>query len=357
MLREELFEAKQYADSKKAALDNGDSFEEDFRKECWLPVLRKEIPLKAHVHRADDIQTAIRIAKLFDLNLTLDHCTEGHLIAEEIRKSGFPAIVGPSLASRNKTETQYMDFKTAGILHKAGVKEGNIIGANFSGSFPSLNLAVLSACKAMGVKCIYISSIGSSNYGANYPELTFPDMALKLTAKGLIDSPGAAFSVGGSDDIGSEMDQDIISGIVKRLKDNGLPQITANSYQDDLLLRQQLLESSGDISCFVNAGGNITSLGEGESSFYFGQGLLSSKIVPVTEKSGLIEIYRNKGIPVIHFLNLRRLTADYSLAYDPVVLPQKGTSALYKKPSYNRTASLFLLAAAAGLLLYGKYKP
>ena len=96
MLREELFEARQYAESKKSALDNGDRFEEDFRKECWLPVLSKKIPLKAHVHRSDDILTAIRIAKSFDLDLTLDHCTEGHLIANEIKKSGFPAIIGPS---------------------------------------------------------------------------------------------------------------------------------------------------------------------------------------------------------------------------------------------------------------------
>lgn len=122
MLREELFEAKQYAESKRAALETGDFFREDFRKECWLPVFRKEIPMKAHVHRADDIQTAIRIAKLFDLDLTLDHCTEGHLIPEVIRKSGYPAIVGPTLASRNKIEVQNMDFKTAGVLHKAGVK-------------------------------------------------------------------------------------------------------------------------------------------------------------------------------------------------------------------------------------------
>lgn len=56
------------------------------------------------------------------MKLTLDHCTEGHLIAEEIKESGFPAIVGPSLAIRNKIETQNSDFKTAGILHKAGVK-------------------------------------------------------------------------------------------------------------------------------------------------------------------------------------------------------------------------------------------
>lgn len=111
-----------YAESKKAAEDKGEGFEEDFRKECWLPVINKEIPLKVHVHRVDDIQTAIRITKLFDLNLTLDHCTEGHLIVDEIKRSGFPAIVGPSLASRNKTETQYMDFKTAGILNKAGIK-------------------------------------------------------------------------------------------------------------------------------------------------------------------------------------------------------------------------------------------
>ncbi|MDF3005648.1 MAG: amidohydrolase [Oscillospiraceae bacterium] len=122
MLRESLFEAKAYFKEKQAALDKGDDFHEEYIQECWLPVLKKEIPLKAHVHRADDIQTAIRIAKLFDLKLTLDHCSEGHLIVEEIKKSGFPVIVGPSLASRNKTEVQYMDLKTAGILNKAGIK-------------------------------------------------------------------------------------------------------------------------------------------------------------------------------------------------------------------------------------------
>lgn len=85
-------------------------------------MLNKEIPLKAHVHRADDILTAIRIAKEFDLDLTLDHCTEGHLIAEEIMESGFPAIVGPTIASRNKIEVQNMDFKTPGILHEKGIR-------------------------------------------------------------------------------------------------------------------------------------------------------------------------------------------------------------------------------------------
>lgn len=119
MLREEIFKAVQY---KKEKDKNSEDFEHDFKKECWLPVLNGEIPLKAHVHRTDDILTAIRIANEFKLKLTLDHCTEGHLIADEIKQSGFPAIVGPSLASRNKIEVQNMDFKTAGILSKKGIK-------------------------------------------------------------------------------------------------------------------------------------------------------------------------------------------------------------------------------------------
>ena len=89
--------------------------------ECYRELFEGKIPLKAHVHRTDDIFTAIRIAKEFGLDLTLDHCTEGHLIAEEIAESGYPAIVGPSLASRSKNEVSLSDFKTAGILQKAGV--------------------------------------------------------------------------------------------------------------------------------------------------------------------------------------------------------------------------------------------
>ncbi len=121
LLRQELDRAVQYARKKEAAQEKGDDFEEDFTLECWLPVLRGEIPLKAHVHRADDIFTAVRIAKEYQLKMTLDHCSEGHLIAEELAKEGFPAIVGPDLASRNKIEVQNMAFKTVGILNRAGV--------------------------------------------------------------------------------------------------------------------------------------------------------------------------------------------------------------------------------------------
>lgn len=117
LLRKTLFEAKQYQKKKEC----GKSEQEDFEMETWLPVLKKEIPLKAHAHRADDILTAIRIAKEFDVDITIDHCTEGHLIANLIAASGYPVIVGPDLTSRSKLEVQNMSFKTYEILHRAGI--------------------------------------------------------------------------------------------------------------------------------------------------------------------------------------------------------------------------------------------
>ena len=116
-LRSTLFQATQYKKDK----ESGNLAKEDFEMEPWLPVLRKEIPMKAHAHRADDILTAIRIAGEFNVDITIDHGTEGHLIVDEIAASGFPVISGTALTARNKLEVQNMNFKTASILHKAGI--------------------------------------------------------------------------------------------------------------------------------------------------------------------------------------------------------------------------------------------
>lgn len=94
----------------------------DMKLEAMLPVIRKEIPLKAHAHQADDIFTAIRIAKEFDLKLTLDHCSEGHLIAEDLAREGYPAIVGPTFGWKSKFEVRNKSFETPKVLVEAGVK-------------------------------------------------------------------------------------------------------------------------------------------------------------------------------------------------------------------------------------------
>ncbi|MCM1190306.1 MAG: amidohydrolase [bacterium] len=146
MLRKELKRAVEYARRRREAREKGEYFAEDFTLECWLPVLNREIPLKAHVHRVDDIFTAIRIAREFNLRMTLDHCSEGHLIAEELAAEGFPAIVGPDLASRSKIEVQNMAFKTVGVLNRAGVKTA------ITTDHPVSLIASLPICAGLAVK-------------------------------------------------------------------------------------------------------------------------------------------------------------------------------------------------------------
>ena len=117
LLREILFKTKRYMEDK----ENGKNPGFDMKLEAMIPVLKKEIPLKAHAHRADDIFTAIRIAREFDLDITLDHCTEGELICDELAAEGLPAFVGPSLGSKSKIELKNKSFTTPAVLHKAGV--------------------------------------------------------------------------------------------------------------------------------------------------------------------------------------------------------------------------------------------
>lgn len=122
LLREALTEAENYKNKKEALKAKGERIEKNLKLEALIPVIEGNIPLKVHAHRADDILTAIRIAKEFKINITLDHCTEGHLIPEKVKESGYPVLVGPSLTSRSKSEVSNKTFKTPGVLANMGIK-------------------------------------------------------------------------------------------------------------------------------------------------------------------------------------------------------------------------------------------
>lgn len=121
LMRETLFKAREYMEKKEAAgedISKRSAF--DIKLEALLPVLRKEIPLKAHAHAAEDIFTALRIAREFDVRITLEHVTEGHLIVEELAKENVPLAVGPTLTSASKFELRNKSWTTPGVLAAAG---------------------------------------------------------------------------------------------------------------------------------------------------------------------------------------------------------------------------------------------
>ncbi len=146
-LREMLFKAKEY----QAKLDRaGDDAEKrpafDMKMNALLPVLRKEIPLKAHAHQADDLFTALRIAREFDVNITLEHVTEGHLVVDELAKENVMLAVGPTLTHASKFELRNKSWETPGVLAKAGCHVSIITDA------PVIPQKYLPLCAGLAVK-------------------------------------------------------------------------------------------------------------------------------------------------------------------------------------------------------------
>ncbi|HPW99877.1 MAG TPA: amidohydrolase [Sedimentibacter sp.] len=147
LLRETLFEAKKYMEDLEASKEDPDQKPDfDIKLHSMMPVLKKEIPLKAHVHRADDVFTALRIAKEFDLDITLEHCTEGHLIVEELKAAGKPCLIGPTFGPRIKVEMKNKSFETPKMLADAGIKTAIITDANV------IPIQHLTMCAGMAVK-------------------------------------------------------------------------------------------------------------------------------------------------------------------------------------------------------------
>lgn len=121
VMREFFYKAKDYME-KRENEDVSKRPDFDLRYESVIPLFKKEIHLKAHAHRSDDIFSAIRLAKEFDFDLSLEHCTEGHIIAKELGEEGYPAICGPNMSSASKYELKNRSFVTPKFLFDEGVK-------------------------------------------------------------------------------------------------------------------------------------------------------------------------------------------------------------------------------------------
>ncbi|MCQ2432849.1 MAG: amidohydrolase [Clostridia bacterium] len=196
-LREMLFKAKEYMEKLDAAgedVSKRPGF--DMKLHALLPVMRGEIPLKAHAHRADDICTAIRIAKEFGVRMTLEHCTEGHLIVDEVKRSGFPVAVGPIMSGASKSELANRTYATPGILAKAGIPVSIITDSPVTGEdqlalcagmairagmdpFDALRAVTINAARHIGVE----GRVGSLEVGKDADIILCDGNLFEITAK------------------------------------------------------------------------------------------------------------------------------------------------------------------------------
>jgi imidazolonepropionase-like amidohydrolase len=146
-LREALFKAREYKakiDAAQGDLSKMPPF--DMKLQSLIPVLNKEIPLKAHAHQANDIFTALRIAKEFDVDITLEHVTEGHLIADLLAKEGKPCAVGPTMSFASKPELREKSWITPAALVDAGLSVSIITDSDVTEEH------YLTICAALAIK-------------------------------------------------------------------------------------------------------------------------------------------------------------------------------------------------------------
>ena len=236
------------------------------------------------------------------------------------------------------------------LLKDAEVEEGDNVAVAMTGSFPALNIATIAALETLKLNPIIISSVGSSNWGANDPFFTWLDMETKLYKSKVFHSRSVAASIGGGSDVGRGLSPQGREMITKAIDRNNIEFIHEKHLQESITKRMEIYEQKSEgrpIKAFINVGGGIASLGNTINGKIIPPGLtqyLPMKNFPVR---GVIIQMGQQKIPVIHLLNINQLLTKYGLPISPVPLPEPGIGEIFVQKKYNMVvtsiATLFLV--------------
>ncbi len=249
------------------------------------------------------------------------------------------------------------------MLKDAGVKSGDKAAVAFTGSFPALNIAVLTACEVLGVEPVIITSVGSSMWGANNPDFTWLDMEKALYDAGVIRHRSVAASIGGGDDIGRSLSRAGRAAVIQAIERNSIPLIEASSLQDAQAKRREIYREQAQgksYRVFINVGGGVATLGHPENRDLIPPGLNKTYLQLNYPQSGILHEFWEKGVPVIHLANVNEIARRYGLPLSPVPLPPVGSGEIFTVERYNLSiawiAVIVLFTALIGVLLLDRDK-
>ena len=225
------------------------------------------------------------------------------------------------------------------MLKKAGVKQGDTVAMGFSGSFPAINLAALSAAEALNLKSIVITSVASSSWGANIPELTWLDMENILYLNLIISTKSIAASLGGPADQAKGMTEEgkkIIQGAM--LKNAVSPLPPTKTREKNLDFRMALYQKYAEgkpITAYINVGSGSISVGGDTGKKLFSPGL-NLKVKPeMLQVDSVMSRFMQQNVPVIHMWPISSLAQKYEFPLSPAKLPLIGESTIFKKTGYR----------------------
>lgn len=251
------------------------------------------------------------------------------------------------------------------MFKEVGLKKESEIGVVFSGSFPALNLAVLSAIEVFELSPCIMVSIGSSSYGANHPDFTIYDMIQYLYQKNIFSNSVDYVSLGGALDTGDEFDDEIKNKIITRINENQTSFIYEKDFQKNITLRLDYFHQKvPNMKMLINVGGNLVSMGKDEASFPTNNGLIKTNYLKRSRlgnnpNKGLIDYALESKIPVVQMLNIRSLAYKYGIPYDPQNIPEVGVGSVYLETKYSVLIPIVSVVISFFLIifynLYRKY--
>ena len=239
------------------------------------------------------------------------------------------------------------------LLTKAGLTSGDTIAVMLTGSMPGANMAMLIACDALDIYPIVITSMGASQWGANDPDMTWIDMEKLLFDKGLISTRSIAASIGGRNDQGRLLSPKGRELIRSNIAEHGLPLITGDGLKDNI---QKRMDHFGyrNYKAVVNVGGGVASLGTSFNLRLLSPGVVYRKDIEAISRSGGVEgavvKFVKRNIPLIHVLNIQKLTEELGMAFAPIPLPDIGKGSLYAVEKYNLTVTMLSFLLVSGMV-------
>ena len=247
------------------------------------------------------------------------------------------------------------------LMYQLGLKDGDTIAVLMTGSMPGANIAVLTACRALGVIPITITSVGASQWGANLVDFTWLDMESILFENDLISSRSIAASIGGRNDMGRLLSPSGRDLIMENINKHELPLIRKERLADNIQHRMDLygsIQSINKYDAIVNVGGGVASLGTSFNLRLLPPGVVKRNIIQDIVRPGGIEGVFSKflkfDVPGLHILNIRPLTQEFKMPFAPIPIPEIGVGGLYAIEKYNVwVAGICLIVVISSVLAVG----
>ena len=239
------------------------------------------------------------------------------------------------------------------MFKKTNLKKGDKIAISCTGSFPALNIAVLSASKVLELEPIIISSVGASMFGATDPEFTWLDMEEFFIQQNIFEYKSIAASIGGGRDLGRGLSKNGRELIIKNINKHNIQLIHTETLEQNIAKKMEIYKTSSqnDIVLYINIGGGLSSIGATINGRLIDPGLHRYLTLTNPPLKGTMLLFADEGIPVIHLLDITKLAENKELPLAPDPLPEPGNGSMFSDEKYNITVTTFSFVILLVLIL------